>query len=259
MNGVCERSVEVNGQPCRVWEKGSSEAIGFLAGLGGLQQWPPFLDRLAERRRVVVPSIPGFPGANGHDLLDTQLDWVLAVHDLLTAAGLDGADLIGVSVGGALAADVAACWPSSVRRLVLVAPLGLFDPAEPVTDIFAQRPGATRELVCSDPSKFDAATGPGTAIDVTESEIIAVRASEAAARLLWPLLDTRVAKRLPRIIHQTLLVWGAEDKVLPFSYAARFASLISGETTTVKLQNAGHQVDLDVPDALAEAILSALS
>ena len=121
-----ERTVEVNGEPCRVWEKGEGEKLGFLAGIGGLPRWTPFLDRLAERCHVIAPSLPGFPGALGHTELDSQLDWVLATHDALQGAGLDGADLIGVSVGGALAADVAAIWPGMVRRLVLIAPLGLF-------------------------------------------------------------------------------------------------------------------------------------
>ena len=125
--GVSTRTVEVNGQPCRVWEKGAGEPVGFLAGIGGLAGWTPFLDRLAERRRVVVPSVPGFPGAQGHDVLDSQLDWILATQDLLEAAGLAGADLIGVSVGAALAADVGACARGMVRRLVLVGPLGVYD------------------------------------------------------------------------------------------------------------------------------------
>jgi len=78
--------------------------LGFIAGLGGLPRWIPFLDRLAERRTVIVPSLPGYPGALGHNVLDNHLDWVLAVRELLAAADLDGADLAGSSVGAAFAA-----------------------------------------------------------------------------------------------------------------------------------------------------------
>ena len=70
-------TVEVNGFPCRVWTKGSGPKLGFLAGLGGLPRWLPFLDRLAETRTVIAPSLPGYPGATGHTELDTHLDWVL--------------------------------------------------------------------------------------------------------------------------------------------------------------------------------------
>lgn len=61
MSAPEERLVRVGGQACRVWEKGSGEPLGFLAGLGGLPRYSPFLDELARARRVVVPSVPGFP------------------------------------------------------------------------------------------------------------------------------------------------------------------------------------------------------
>ena len=66
-------TVEVNGFPCRVWSKGSGPRLGFLAGLGGLPRWVPFLDELAKTRTVIVPSLPGYPGgAAGHTVLDTH-------------------------------------------------------------------------------------------------------------------------------------------------------------------------------------------
>src|ERR1700691_1680606 len=61
MSEVSESFVEVNGLPCRVWEKGEGRKLFFLAGVAGLPRWPRFLDRLAETRRVVAPSLPGFP------------------------------------------------------------------------------------------------------------------------------------------------------------------------------------------------------
>ena len=62
-----ERHVQVNRRRCRVWEKGEGEPLGFLGGLRGLPRWPRLLDRLAERRRVIAPSLPGHPGATGFD------------------------------------------------------------------------------------------------------------------------------------------------------------------------------------------------
>jgi len=77
-------TVDVNGFPTRVWRKGSGPPLGFLAGFGGLPRWVPFLDRLAERRTVIVPSLPGFPGGDrGHTVLDSHLDWVLAVRQVI--------------------------------------------------------------------------------------------------------------------------------------------------------------------------------
>lgn len=257
-DGVRVRTVEVNGRPCRVWEKGEGERVGYLAGIGGLARWTPFLDRLAERRRVIAPSVPGFPGAEGHDLLDTQLDWVLAAQDLLEAAGLEGADLVGVSVGAALAADAAACARGLVGRLALVGPLGMFDEAEPVADVWAQRPGDLPALVCSDPERFSAATAAPPGEDPVEAEVLQLRANEAAARLLWPLSDTRLARRLPRIRGPVLLLWGEEDRVVPFGYAERFAAALGGESRIERIPGAGHLADLDAPDDAARRVLAFL-
>ena len=105
-------SIEINGFPTRVWQAGAGPKLGFLAGFGGLPRWVPFLDALARERTVIVPSLPGHPGGDrGHTVLDSHLDWVLAVRELLQKAGLDGADLAGGSVGGSFAAEVAAIWP----------------------------------------------------------------------------------------------------------------------------------------------------
>ena len=121
-------TVEVNGFSCRIWTAGSGPKLGFLAGFGGLPKWIPFLDALAKERTVIVPSLPGFPGGErGHSVLDSHLDWLLATRQILEAAGLAGADLAGSSVGGSLAAEVAALWPQMVQRLALIAPFFLLD------------------------------------------------------------------------------------------------------------------------------------
>ena len=257
-DGVSARTVEVNGRPCRVWEKGTGEPVGYLAGIGGLGGWTPFLDCLAERRRVIVPSVPGFPGAEGHDLLDTQLDWILAVQDLLDAAGLAGADLVASSVGAALAADVAACGRGMVRRLVLVGPLGVFDEAEPIADVWAQRPGDLPGMVCADPACFQAAVAAPEGEDPVEAEVLLLRAHEAAARLLWPISDTGLAKRLPRIHRPVMLVWGEADRVVPFGYARRFADAIAGATRIERVPGAGHLAELDAPNEVSRRVLDFL-
>ena len=249
-----ERVVTVNGEPCRVWEKGRGAAVGFLAGLGGLPRWSPFLDALARRRRVIVPSLPGFPGATGQDRLDDHLDWIAATLDLLRASGLEGADLIGASVGGMLAAEVAALSPASVARLVLVAPFGLFDAIEPTADPFALRAADAAGALCVHPERLQARDALPDGVDATEWSVVLSRASAAAARLVWPLGDRGLAKRLHRVACPVLLVWGDGDRVIPPSYARRFAERIAGPVEQRSIRGAGHLVDLDAPDELAHAI-----
>jgi len=249
-------TVEVNGEPTRVWRKGSGSKLGFLAGLGGLPRWTPFLDRLAERRTLIVPSLPGFPGGGrGHATLDSHLDWVIAVRQLLVAAGLDGADLAGSSVGASFAAEAAAIWPKSVRRLALVAPFGLFDETDPPTDPWAQRGDAFGALFCADPAKWEALTAPGEGTNSPDWAIERVRASEAAARAFWPLGNTRLEKRLPLIAAPTLLLWGDADRVMPRSYGRRIAEAMRTKVELRTIAGAGHLAELDRPDETAEAVL----
>jgi pimeloyl-ACP methyl ester carboxylesterase len=252
--GPSERFVTVNGAPCRVWEKGRGARLGVLAGLFGTVRWTPFLDALAEHRTVVVPSLPGFPGGAGHERLDDLLDWLAATLDLLDAAGLTGADLVGTSAGGMLAAEVAALSQGAVARLVLVAPYGLFDAAEPTTDAFAVKQEDLPALLSTRPERLLERTAPPDGADPGEWAIVLARASTAAARLLWPLGERGLVKRLHRIAIPTLLVWGERDRVIPPSYARRFAERIAGPVETCTIPAAGHLVDLDQPDALAAAI-----
>lgn len=250
-------TVVVNGYPTRIWRKGSGPRLGFLAGYGGLPRWMPFLDELAASRTVIVPSVPGFPGGDrGHTVLDTHLDWLLAVRDLLDKAGLAGADLAGSSVGASLAAEVAALWPEMVRRLALVAPFGLFDEKNPPTDPWAQRADAIPALMCADPEQWKALKAPPEGVNSIEWPIEQVRANEAAARIFWPLGNTRIEKRLRLIKAPTLLLWGEQDRLMPHAYAELFARGIAGETSISMIAGAGHLAELDKPAEVAAEVLA---
>ena len=255
MSGYTTSSVEVNGFPARVWTKGTGPKIGFLAGYGGLANWLPFFDKLAEKRTVIVPSMPGYPGATGHDALDTHLDWVLAVHQLLEKAGLDGADLVGSSVGASFAIEMAAIWPSSVKKLVAIAPFGLFDEQEPPADLWAQMQNHLPALLTANPENYSKLRQMAPGEDTIEWTIAQSRAQEAAARVFWPLSNTRLEKRLPLIKAQTLLLWGSEDKVIPRSYGRKMASLISAPSDVRVIEGAGHLAEYDKPAEVASAIL----
>ena len=236
MSGVSERTAATAGGELRVWEKGAGADICFFAGLPGLPRWLPVLDRLAETRRVAAPSLPGAPGGHPADALDEHVDWLLAARDAHRAAEAEGGALVGASSGGALAADVAAAWPGAVGRLVLIAPFGVFDEAEPMADVFAQRPADRSPLLSNRPDALDAyiASGSDDAGETMEWDITMQRATNAAARLLWPLGDTRLARRLGRIACPTLLLRGADDRVMPRSCAARMAEAIAGPATSAR-------------------------
>ena len=85
--------------------------------------------------------------------------------------------------------------------------------------------------------------------------VLPLRANEAAARIFWPLGNTRLEKRLKLINAPTLLIWGDQDGIIPRSYAARFAKGISGRSDTKIIAGAGHLAELDKPGEVASAII----
>jgi pimeloyl-ACP methyl ester carboxylesterase len=248
-------TVDFDGFPIRVWTKGSGPKIGFLAGFGGLPRWTPFLDKLAESRTVIAPSLPGFPGGDkAHTVIDSHLDWIVALRSICTQAGLDGVDLVGSSLGGALAAELAALWPSSVRRLVLIAPFGMYKEGDPTESAFAQRPDDIPGLLVANPEIYVALRKEPEGANSVEWTVEQTRANEAAARFLWPIGDTRLKRRLPLIQAPTLLLWGEKDRVVPRSYAKYFAEAMKAKTEHKIIPGAGHLAELDAPDAVAAAV-----
>jgi abhydrolase domain-containing protein 6 len=245
--------------PMRVWRKGKGKRLGVLAGIGGQPKWTPFLEELSQSRQVVAPSLPGFPGGPGSEGIDTHLDWIVATRDALIAADLVGVDLVGASVGGALAAEMASLWPSDVRRLALIAPYGMFDEAEPIADIFAQPPNGMSAILSTKPKEFDAFLAPPDDGSRAEWEIHSLRARVAAAAIIWPLGDTGLMKRISRLTAETLLLWGDGDRVIPASYAKRFAKAIPGKSKMKTIKNAGHVAEFDQPKLVATAIAAFLN
>lgn len=259
MSGPTKRFVTVNGHACRVLEKGTGPKVGYLAGLVGLPAWTPFLEALSQTHHVIAPSLPGFPGAEGHEDLDHLIDWVAATLDLLDGAGLTGEDLIGASVGGAIAAEVAALSPGSVRRLVLMAPLGLYDEAAPVPHLWAKGSGELNAELCEDQATLQAMLGVPAGADAVEWRIEMSRAAAAGARLMWPMCDLGLGKRLHRITAPTMILWGARDRILSAdAYPARFIAGIGKAVTRQLTLDAGHLLDIDQPAKAAHAIASFL-
>jgi len=249
--------VDLNGEGCRVWRKGTGAKLVFFPGHGGMPKWIPFLDNLAEHFEIIVPSLPGFPGAGGLHLLDHHMDWVLAARDLIDGAGIGPDALIaGSGPGASLAAEIAALWPESVARLALISPWGLFDDADPTTDPWSAKAPDLGALMCADPSNWDEFRATPEDANSVEWSIEQTRALEASARIFWPLGDTRLNRRLGRIKCPTLYLRGDADRIIPESYGEKFRDGNSGPVSIDSIPGAGHLVELDCPEETARLITS---
>lgn len=218
----------------------------YLPGIAGFPGVSPALDALDVD--VVVPDLVGFDGAPGFESPSDYLAWLTALWDSVDATGALPCPVIGASLGGMLAADLAALRPEAVTRLALFAPLGIFDPEHPTSDLFTMAaPARLEALFAGDvPAAFSeifADRGP-------EEQFMAQHiVSVATASLLWPLADQRLRTRVHRITMPSLLVWGGDDKVIPVEVAKHWPL-----DDTVVVPGAGHMVEWDAPDAVSEAL-----
>ena len=101
--------------------------------------------------------------------------------------------------------------------------------------------------MCADPAIWEALKAAPEGANSPEWPIEQVRASEAAARIFWPLGNTKLEKRLPLIAAPTLLLWGEQDRIMPRSYAERSAEGIDGQERDQVIAGAGHLAELDQP------------
>src|ERR687888_2296464 len=128
------------GTRCRVLEGGSGAPLVFFHSAGGLLRDNPFLEQLAQSFHVFAPEWPGYGESSGEELLEDMLDFALHGWDLVDALGVRRPHVVGHSMGGMIAAEMACLAPRDLGKLVLAAPAGLWLDEHPIPDIFAMLP-----------------------------------------------------------------------------------------------------------------------
>jgi pimeloyl-ACP methyl ester carboxylesterase len=241
-------------------EAGAGDPLIFLHGSGGLRPGP-YLGLLAEHFTVYAPSHPGFGGTDGLDEIDDIIDLALFYHDLMDELGLDSAHLVGHSLGGMLAAEMAALCGHRVRKLVLSNPVGLWRDDEPVVDFFALTPGEYMQHMVFDidapaaKEAFAAAESPEAAMEQMYQRL---QSFSAAGKFLWPIPDKGLKRRIHRIKAPTLLVWGESDRLVPCSYAEDFQSRIAGAKVAI-LPECAHVPMLEKPEEFVSLVTDFLN
>jgi pimeloyl-ACP methyl ester carboxylesterase len=255
---VSSRLIDIAGRyRVRVLQEGHGPDLVFLHGAGGLLRDDPFVARLARSYRVTAPLLPGFEDSEGSEHLRTMLDFTLFGFDCLDALGIEDPILVGHSMGGMIAAEMAAVANHAVRRLVLIGAAGLWIDEEPIPDLFAKLPFELPELLFHEPSKHGALLSAGGDFNdpefLTEFLVGNARRLGTAGKILFPIPERGLAERLYRVRARTRLVWGAEDRLIPLAYGRRFAELIPDATLDV-VPAAGHMVPYEQTDAVLAAI-----
>jgi pimeloyl-ACP methyl ester carboxylesterase len=252
---MTERELLVRGTRMRMLTAGSGDPLVYLHGAGDLGEWIPALSALAEHHTVFRPDHPGFSGSDDCPDIDSVHDLAFFYLDLLDELGLDRVTLLGNSLGGWLAADLATIEPSRVSKLILVSAAGI-RAAEPAPDMFLLSAAELAELTHHAPDARAAAVAQAQqrADDPAAFERY-LRNRAATAHLGWnPYLhDPKLPRRLHRVTAPVLIMWGAHDRLLPASLARQWSELLPAARLEI-IDEAGHLPLVERADAAVAAV-----
>jgi pimeloyl-ACP methyl ester carboxylesterase len=254
MTKFAREEYTVDGVKTVLYTAGKGDPLVFFHGAGTMEGFD-FAEAWTDKFRVIVPYHPGW-GESGDDPSFTDLhDYVMHYLELFDVLKLDTVNLVGLSLGGYLAAKFASEHGHRVKKLALIAPAGMIDPEHPMLDILAvpgeQVPGL---LV----SNFDVLKKHLP--EKPDIEFMAARYREqtTVARLLWEHpTDPKFMRYLHRVKMPSLIVWGDEDKIIPVQQTRLWRQYIPNAEVMV-LKGAGHLVHLEKPEVV-EAISRFLS
>ena len=239
--GPRERVVSVGGIKIHTLIGGQGAPLLTLHGAGGSQGWRWWHERLAERFTVYVPTHPGYGQSDSADWMEHVQD--LARHYLwyLDVLGLERAHVLGHSMGGWTAVELAAMDPRAVERLVLVAPAGLKPEQGEILDIFYHPIQEVRAAGYFDPASTPEYAELYGQPPTPEQQDIELRNREMAARLIWKpyLFNPRIPHYLARVTAPTLIVWGEQDRCIPVVCAEQFERLLPNASRQV-FDHCGH-------------------
>jgi pimeloyl-ACP methyl ester carboxylesterase len=262
------RSLTCQVQVRGTYTPGGAVPIVFLHGTVGLFDNEPLLDALAVDHAVYAPTWPSFGEEEGEEALEDMLDFALHGADVLkclaAANGWTSAPiLIGHDMGAMIAAEMACLAPTSISRLVLLSPYGLWDASNPIPDIFIMLPFEFPERLFADHELGTQLLTSGLDFEdpkaIETFQVRNARRLGMAGKILFPIPNRRLSKRLYRCTTPTLIAWGAEDRLtLAEPYSALWQRSLPG-AQTVKIADAGHMVHLEQPQALAKEIVGFLA
>lgn len=234
---------------------GDGPTLLFLHGAGGLE-WFPCLRSLSEHFEIIAPEHPGFGRSNTPPWLDNMGDLAFFYLDVLESLNLTDVHLVGHSLGGWLAAEIAIRNTNRLKSLTLISAAGLRVEGTQTGDLFLWKPEETiRNLFVNQAYADDMLRSTPT-----EDELAVLLKNNATlAQLAWKprLYDPQLIKWLHRIDLPTLILWGDSDKIIPPAHGPAYRDAISGARLQIVPQ-CGHvplvEKSAETADAIARFI-----
>jgi len=266
------RSIIAGGYQTNLHEHGKGFPLMLIHGSGpGVTAWANWrlvMPELARQRRVIAPDMLGFGYSERPANPDYQRDvWVEHAIGVLDALGIEQADLVGNSFGGGIALALAIRYPHRVRRLVLMGSVGV---SFPITDgldrVWGYEPSFQTMRSLMDTFAYDRALVTDELAELRYQASIRPGFQESFAQM-FPAPRQRWVDGLASneadiraVQHETLVIHGREDQVIPLQASLQLAQLIPNAQLHVyghcghwtQIEHAGRFARL-VEDFLSEA------
>ena len=256
MNDVAPQLIEAAGITVELRRAGQGAPLLVIHGEFGVPGWLEAFARLAEHHDVIVPSLPGYGQS-------TRPDWIMSVHDLAAwvtwfARDLDlqrPVNVIGSSLGGWVAAEIATVAPQFFNKLVLVGAMGLKPEKGEIFDYFLDSglAGLRRAFHWPDQSAaFMRYWGRKWAPELAD---VVEQHREMTCRIAWkPYMHSLTLRHLlPGVRTPTLVVWGGNDAITPLNSGEIYARAIPGASLAT-IADCGHMPEMEKPTDFVERV-----
>jgi pimeloyl-ACP methyl ester carboxylesterase len=235
-----------------VSEYGDGRPFVLLHGGGGPDTVTGFAELFAKTHevRVIVPTHPGFGGTDRPAAL-TSIPGLAALYvALIGQLELEDVTVVGNSMGGWIAAEMALLASPRVSGAVLVDTVGIEVPGHPIADFFSLTMDEVFTLSFHNPEPFriDPATLPPAAQAIAAGNRAALATYAGTA-----MSDPTLAGRLAHLQLATLVLWGDSDRIADPDYGRAYAAAIPFARFQL-LRDTGHLPQLETPDQLMNAI-----
>lgn len=247
-----QQHIDVRGTRITLKRGGAGRKLLYLHGANGAPAVRPFMDMLAQSYEVLVPEHPGFGGSDEPEWLDNIHDLAYFYLDFLEQQQLNEVLLVGSSLGGWLALEIAVRDASRLKALSVVGPLGIYVPGVKRGDMFLWSPEEKVRNLFHDQKLAERMLAMPSSPEQVEAE---VKNQYTVARLAWEprMFDPHLHKWLHRIKLPTQIIWGDSDRILPPDYAAAYQRLIPGARVDI-VRQCGHLPHTEKPEEFARLV-----
>lgn len=259
-----EKFVTINRNKIRYLEDGSSDQnLILLHGLGGYaERWSNIIPILAKKFHLYVPDMIGYGQSDKPTADYTPEYFARYVFDFIESLGIKNTSMVGTSLGGQVVIECAATQNPTIKKIVLISPAGIMRKSTPVLDAYTMAAlYPTKEAI---KNAYQMMVGEGKQVSEISIERFLNNMSRPNAKMVFlsTLLGLKNApdifEKLERISIPTLLIWGRDDKLIPFEYSKQFVSAIKN-CKFIPMDGCGHSPYVEDPEKLSELVMEFLA